>query len=260
MSAIFIRTNRFQFVDFGRGTWQWKSTFIFRSPKAKTSINTFFKPLSKEVWVVTGFLGVLSVVILKIIFIFEKKKADSKLESSWSLLIMSTIGVFCQQGSFTSPISLCGRITSICVLLLSILIYQFYSASIVSNLLRKPTDTIKTLEDLAKSDLKLSLEDIKYNHKAFLDTTDPFLTKIYKEQILGLNNKSNFFPLKKGIELIRKGGWAFHVETSRGYPIIEENFSDNIICELREVDLFPANTLHPTYAKESSFRDAMEVW
>lgn len=52
------------------------------------------------------------------------------------------------------------RMVAISTLLLSLLIYQFYSASIVSYLLMDSPRTINTLEDLRDSNLKAGIEDI----------------------------------------------------------------------------------------------------
>lgn len=44
---------------------------------------------------------------------------------------------------------------------------QFYSASIVGSLLAEPVKFIKTLDDLANSDLDIGIEDLGYNHNLF---------------------------------------------------------------------------------------------
>lgn len=52
-------------------------------------------------------------------------------------------------------------------LILSVLIYQFYSASIVGSLLMEKPKTIKTLRDLIDSPLQIGLEDIGYTRDYF---------------------------------------------------------------------------------------------
>lgn len=65
-------------------------------------------------------------------------------------------------GSLQNSSMLSGRIVIIFTLILSMLIYQFYSASIVSFLLMKPTATIKSLKDILHSGMKVGCEDILY--------------------------------------------------------------------------------------------------
>ena len=77
-----------------------RAGFLFRSPKSRTSIEIFLKPLSTSIWLITGFFAIVSVVILKMVTTFEKKRYLSESESSWSLSVIFTIGAFCQQGIF----------------------------------------------------------------------------------------------------------------------------------------------------------------
>ena len=48
-----------------------------------------------------------------------------------------------------------------------LLLYQFYSASIVGSLLSEPTRFINTLEDLVNSNLEVGIEDMAYNYDLF---------------------------------------------------------------------------------------------
>lgn len=70
-------------------------------------------------------------------------------------------------GLVHSPVISSGRTISLCLLIFTFLLYQFYSASIVSSLLSEPPRTIKTLADLLKSQLKVLIEDIAYNYDFF---------------------------------------------------------------------------------------------
>lgn len=60
-----------------------------------------------------------------------------------------------------------GRITFIFLFIWGLLLYQFYSASIVGSLLGEPTRYINTLKDLLDSDLRVGIEDIAYNYDYF---------------------------------------------------------------------------------------------
>lgn len=142
--------------------------------------------------------------------LYERNKFHTDLDITWSSLILNTIGAFCQQGimhvlqgksnllhislgAMGSPNLLCGRIVTIFIFLLSILIYQFYSASIVSNLLQKPQTNIRTVEEILLSPMRAGCEDILYNRdyflvdmfkqlKVFRVTSDYFSTPLMKAQ------------------------------------------------------------------------------
>nr|XP_015837359.1 PREDICTED: glutamate receptor ionotropic, delta-2-like isoform X3 [Tribolium castaneum] len=257
-SPIFVREDRARVIDYGRNTWSWKAGFLFRSPKSRTSIEIFLKPLSTSIWLITGVLATASIVILKMVTTFERNRYHSTSETSWSLSFLFTLGALCQQGSPWVPKMACGRITAISIFLLSLIIYQFYSASIVSHLLMKPTNKIRNLKDLTDSSLKVGCEDIIYNKDLFAHTTDKVLKDLYAKKIYGKGNTSHFFPPEKGLDLVRQGGYAFHIEVARAYPIIETTFPDNAICELREVKLFKNTDLYNTMQKGTPFRDMLE--
>lgn len=140
---------------------------MFQDPKAPTSFEVFLQPLSTSIWIITGLLTVLAILILKLVTTFELTKYNIIEETSWSISILFALGAFCQQGAASTPRLTCGRITTISIFLLSLIIYQFYSASLVSNLLLKPTTNIKTLKELLESPLKAGCEDILYDRDYF---------------------------------------------------------------------------------------------
>lgn len=61
------------------------------------------------------------------------------------------------------PLVASGRIVILTVLIFSFLIYQFYSASLVSYLLLEPPRTIVTLLDLLRSSMQAACEDSLYD-------------------------------------------------------------------------------------------------
>ncbi|RZC33887.1 glutamate receptor 2-like, partial [Asbolus verrucosus] len=258
-SPMFVRADRTKVIDYGRSVWSWKAGFIFRSPKDRTPIEIFLKPLSVSIWLITGLLAILSIIIFKIATTFERNKYQYNKETSWSLCTILTLGVFCQQGLPSTPNMSCGRIATISIFLLSVIIYQFYSASVVSNLLMKPTNKIKTIKDLLDSPLKVGAEDIIYTRDLFAHTKDKTLVQLYYKKIYGKGNTSHFLTAREGIDLVRKGGYAFHTEAAKVYPLIETTFSDNAICELNEVELFKIKDLYGSFQKGSPFRDMIET-
>lgn len=60
-----------------------------------------------------------------------------------------------------------GRTMTVMIVLFTFMLYQFYSASIVSSLLMEPPKTITNFENLVKSKLKICIEDVSYNYDFF---------------------------------------------------------------------------------------------
>lgn len=72
-------------------------------------------------------------------------------------------------------------------------------------------------------------------------------------------NKSNFYPAAVGLSFVEKGNYAFDVETATAYPIIQKTFSDNAICELREVQLID-RPMYFVLQKYSPFKEMFDTW
>ncbi|KAJ8928860.1 hypothetical protein NQ314_018517, partial [Rhamnusium bicolor] len=89
-------------------------------------------------------------------------------DSSWSFVFLFALGTFCQQGGTCYPKLFSSRILSLFVFLFCLLIYQFYSASIVSYLLMDPPRTIHNLKDLVESALRVGIEDILIDRNYFV--------------------------------------------------------------------------------------------
>lgn len=83
---------------------------------------------------------------------------------------------------------------------------------------------------------------------------------MYKKKILGEGQKSNFFNGTLGMELVKKSNFAFQVEETTAYNIIEDTFSDKAKCELREIIFFPTKTLYVALQKGSPFSEMFNVW
>ncbi|KAJ8924532.1 hypothetical protein NQ315_007330 [Exocentrus adspersus] len=243
-SPLIFKLDRLPVVDYGYGNWILRSTFIYRRPSADAkSYEIFLRPLAKWVWICILIAIVILVITLKIVFSNElsadlEGRALNGFDSSWSFLCLFTFGAFCQQGATFYPNFLSSRILSIFVYLFCILIYQFYSAGIVSYLLMDPPRTINNLKDITESQLQVGIEDILIDRNYFLQTTDPSAIELYERKIKSSTNATAaFYTPIQGLELVRKGGFAFHIETSTAYPIIEATFSNELICELEEVQI-----------------------
>ncbi|KAJ3637571.1 hypothetical protein MTP99_001018 [Tenebrio molitor] len=262
-SPLIYKLDRMPVVDYSYGNWILRSTFIYRRPKiVEASHKIFMRPLSTTVWICIALMMAVLIGFLKIIFSRETRiLADlNEVDSSWSFLFLFTLGAFCQQGATCHPQLLSSRTLSVFVFLFCILIYQFYSASIVSYLLMDPPRRINNLKDLSDSNLKAGIEDILIDRNYFVQTTDPAAIELYNTKIKGTSNDSGFYEPRDGLELVRRGGFAFHVETSTAYPIIEETFTNQEICELEEVQMYRTQPMHTNLQKNSPFREMMNYW
>ncbi|KAF2884491.1 hypothetical protein ILUMI_21687 [Ignelater luminosus] len=259
LAPLLFQLYRLKVIDFGYGNWIYKSVFIFRHPKSTaTSYELYLRPLVTSVWISTLATTLLMTIILRLTVTKENKVLDTTTsggENSWSFLLLYGIGEICQQGFSYVPVLPSGRIVIFIVLLFSFLIYQFYTASVVSFLLMEPPRTIVTLLDLLKSPLEAGCEDLLIHKDYIAKTKDPVAIKLYNTKIKHSYNKSDFLTPDEGLRKVEAGGYAFHTQTSSAYPIIGRTFEEKSICELAEVEMYPTQPMYLGVQKRSPFRD-----
>ncbi|KFB48063.1 hypothetical protein ZHAS_00016033 [Anopheles sinensis] len=190
-------------------------------------------------------------------------KCNYKAEKA-SKSVLLFLGGVCQQGLSEIPHLSSGRCTSFFILLFGYLMFQYYSASIVGSLLMEQPKSIKTLRGLIDSRLTLGIEDIPYSRDYFVRTTDADSLELYRTRIEYYDartgrNESHFLPAADGLQLVRDGGYAFHVAISAAYRIIRQTFGEREICELSEIDMFPVSSqwMVAIVQKNSPYRDVI---
>lgn len=247
-----MEKDRLEFLDFTVLTWVTTPTVVFRHPRTET-YNYFFRPLSVSVWLSILFITILLTVCMT----FSMRMPKQRIQFiTFNRALMTSIGILCQQGFIENFQKLSTRMILYSSILFSITLFQFYSSFIVSSLLTNPPKTITTVRQLIDSHLKVGVEELNYNHDFLDTTTDELVLELYAKKI---KPKQNFFDVKKGLKMTKNGGFAFHVDTSYAYRMIQETFSEDEICELQEVLLHPARFLMPPVAKGSDLKEFLRV-
>jgi len=83
---------------------------------------------------------------------------------------------------------------------------------------------------------------------------------VYHEKIITYNKEtgrteSNIFNAEDGVELIKSGAYAFHVQESTAYGIISKTFDEKLICKLSEIEVYRPERLYISLQKNSTFRE-----
>jgi hypothetical protein len=169
------------------------------------------------------------------------------------------MGIMCQQGFIEEFYKISTRFALFVFILFSTTIYQFYSSFIVGSLLTDPPKTINNLRQLIDSNMRVGIEDVIYNRDFLETTTDKLAIELYQKRIINKSPKGNYLSVDDGINQLQKGNFAFQVDTSYAYRLIKEKFTDDEICELHEVLLFPKRPLCMTTAKHSPFREMFRI-
>ncbi|KAJ8873535.1 hypothetical protein PR048_024353 [Dryococelus australis] len=65
--------------------------------------------------------------------------------------------------------------------------------------------------------------------------SDPVRKGLYRKVMSSGSKKPNFLELEEGVEKVRRGLFAFHVEESGGYKLVRETFAEEEKCGLQVV-------------------------
>lgn len=135
-------------------------------------------------------------------------------------------------------------------------IYTSYTANIVA-LLQSTTKSINTIEDLLHSSLEFGIEDTPYARYYFPNSNEPTRQTFYKEKI---NTKtSKFVNLSYGIENMRRGLYAMHMEVGVGYKQIKDTFLEHEKCGLVEIPFIKAIDPWLAIQKHSPYKEILKT-
>lgn len=218
--------------------------FIFRHPKKVDATNVFLTPFDTLVWSLIIALGVVASVAVKQFFSMEQNfgkivhcLGNKKNESSFGDSFLMVFGYFFQQGMtlthshniirikfhfsqgyWENPLLISSRILTSTILLFSLCIYQFYSSFIVGSLLTEPPKTIKTIKQLLHSKLEIAVDEVPYVLDNFQRVKEESAVQLYNTVI---SQPSPFMPLYSGLNMVKKGSFAFHTDGSYAYKILK---------------------------------------
>ncbi|XP_015586938.1 glutamate receptor 3 isoform X2 [Cephus cinctus] len=251
-----INQKRFPLGELVMPIWNFRTCFFFLSSPLR-STNELLQPFSTGSWYATGALTILIALILSISLAFEK--IDHWIRQ-YGIALFSTICILCQQGSSVIPNFLTGRLVFLQLLFFSLLIFNYYSACIVSVRLNQPLDKINdSLNELAESNMDIAAERIVY-YDYLLETSTDWEVQMLKEKRWSkMSDAKKYLPLEEGLKRITRGGFAYHCDPNRGYPLMEKLFTSEMICRLSEVHLYHPQGLGAWVGHHSPFREIARV-
>ncbi|RZC33568.1 glutamate receptor 2, partial [Asbolus verrucosus] len=267
-TPLFFTIDRIDIIDYIAATTSTYMRFIFRAPPLSYVTNVFTLPFDATVWHCSFVMVGVVVVAIYIIVVWEWKNQrfrekfleahTTALKPNFFDVIMLEIGAISQQGTDVEPKSNAGRIATILTFLTLMFMYTSYSANIVA-LLQSTTDSIRTLEDLLNSRIKLGVEDIVYAHYYFENAQEPVRKAIYQQKVAPKGQKPNFMTAEEGMKRVQQGFFAFHVELNTGYKIVSDIFQENEKCGLMEVEY--VNLIEPWLStrKNSAYKEVMKI-
>ncbi|EZA60351.1 hypothetical protein X777_13440 [Ooceraea biroi] len=127
-SPIVMNTERLSMGDIIGPVWPMRSCFLFRTiSSAEMKAKQFLRPLDVKVWYVILCTIVIATSVLVILI---RQEGIRSVTEGYDLSVLLTIGVMSQQGSVFVPVHYAGRVAFLHILLFSVLIMNYYSASV----------------------------------------------------------------------------------------------------------------------------------
>lgn len=83
--------------------------------------------------------------------------------------------------------------------------------------------------------MKLTTKSVLNQFSHFQHAEESIRKKIYNEKVLKKNGNDNFMSLEEGVQRIRKGLFAFHMERALGYKLMSETFFEDEKCGIIEI-------------------------
>ncbi|KAK0165908.1 hypothetical protein PV328_004386 [Microctonus aethiopoides] len=266
-TATFPTKDRIGVVDYVQLYSPVGSRFLFRRPSLSYTSNLFILPFDRTVWIAIGVLLILVFGNLYISLKCEWNKIKSnqfrrnlpgELEENPSLSdnFIILIGAVLQQGFNYEPYTISSRIVIFVMLIAALSLYASFTANIVA-LLQSTSSSINTMQDLMDSGLNFGVQDIVYNRYYFGSFKDPVRYEFYKRFVE--NKTSVWTTITEGVEQLHKGLYAFHVDTSCGYELIQQTFEENEKCGLHEIDYLKVLEPMLIIKRNSPYREIFRV-
>ncbi|XP_035732024.1 uncharacterized protein LOC118446003 [Vespa mandarinia] len=249
-------TEKLNYGDIIAPVWPVRTCFLFRTiSSTNLRFTQFIRPLSIHVWYAMLIIIALTAFILLTVL---RKEGFHDFIGLCGISILSSIGAISQQASAVVPYGIGGRIAFLHIMFFSLLIFNYYSASMVSNRLRNIENKMNdSLISLADSNFKIAIEPTEYINSLL---QEPYIDVkyFYENRWLKLPQSMRYLPMEKGLNHVAKGGFAYHTLTESAYPYIERTFETRIICELMEVHLF-RTTLGLWTRKNGPFTEMLRI-
>ncbi|XP_061713586.1 ionotropic receptor 75a-like [Cydia pomonella] len=225
--------------------------------------NQFLRPLTKGAWGC-----VIAVISLCALVLFLTVRAESR-PAALQYAVFSVAATFCQQffedGGYDDPRreSSARQLTILVTGASCVLIYNYYTSSVVSWLLNGPPPSINSLQELLESPLSLIYQDIGYT-RSWLQNPKYYYNKKNSEVEDQLRKLKVFkkkkgepllVPLEEGIEMVKAGGYAYHTEVYNANMLISRSFNQEELCELGSLQSMEETPVYIAIPKDSPYKE-----
>ncbi|XP_049318491.1 ionotropic receptor 75a isoform X3 [Bactrocera dorsalis] len=155
-----------------------------------------------------------------------------------SNIFLIIIAAICQQSIISLSRSSAIRILYFVIFINTLLIYNYYTSSVVSGLLSSSLQGPANIDEIITSSLKVSFEDIGYYKVLFKESNSPVVARLIHKKLLSSRKYYDlpvFTNIKTALPFIKDGSYAFHCEVVDAFAEIAKNFEAKELCSLRVI-------------------------
>ncbi|XP_026673944.1 ionotropic receptor 75a-like isoform X2 [Ceratina calcarata] len=226
---------------------------LLSTSTTKIKLEIFLKPFTRGTWYVFMVFGIFSIFIMKVIMnrenVYEK----------YSGAVVLAVGILSQQGANFLPKCIPSRLALFQITIHSWIMYNYYSASIVSARLSEPLDMMEdSVTVLADSNLKIAAEAVPYLNY-FLYRLNWESDYFRKKRWDPLPESKRYLPIEEGIRQVSQGILAYHTDPNTAYPYVERMFDSNKICALTEIHLFKQSVMGMYTSHNGQFSEIAKI-
>ncbi|XP_017058920.1 ionotropic receptor 75a [Drosophila ficusphila] len=236
---------------------------MFRNPRsvsAGLSATEFLQPFSGGVWLTFALILLLAGCLLWVTFALERRK---QWKPSLLTSCLLSFGAGCIQGASLTPRSMGGRMAFFALMVTSFLMYNYYTSIVVSKLLGQPIKSnIRTLQQLADSNLEVGIEPTVYTRIYIETSEEPDVRSLYQNKVVGSKRSPDRIWLltEEGVKTVRdQEGFVYITGVATAYEFVRKFFLPHQICELNEIPLRDASQTHTVLAKESPYAELLKL-
>lgn len=198
--------------------YPFRTCFMFlTSYESGVQFNEFIRPFAPDSWYATLVFIIIGTLILSMII---RLQPNTDRSNDYGLSFILIISALAQQGSEYFPGFLSTRFALLNLAFCGLMVFNYYSASLVSARLSEPLQTINdSLNELSKLDFKFASERspyftyLLYNHGW---EGDQFIKRRWEH----IPESEKFIPPVEGIQKILSGEYAYHSDPVRMYNFI----------------------------------------
>lgn len=151
-----------------------------------------------------------------------------------------------------------GRLIFIVLLLSSGVLYDYYTSTMVSSLINEKIAPLTTVCDLVQSRLEVGIDQQKeYGLNWFKTNNHSDIKHLYNTKLI--HNSRIKVTAKEGMARVQNGGYAFHIETTTGYALIETSIKQKGACDLAEITAIPPQWASFLVQKRSQYAEMFQV-